>query len=62
MGRLRRRWQIGSFVAGYIHYDVASTPAPEHGNAFSSFCQFRGEDVMCGPRGLKGEPDHLFQQ
>ncbi len=23
-------------------------------------CQFRGEEVMCGPRGLKGEPDHLF--
>jgi hypothetical protein len=26
---------------------------------FSS-CQFRGIDVMCGPRGLKGETDHLF--
>jgi hypothetical protein len=24
------------------------------------FCQFRGASVMCGPRGLKGEPDHLF--
>jgi hypothetical protein len=23
-------------------------------------CQFRGVKVMCGPRGLKGEPDHLF--
>lgn len=23
-------------------------------------CKFRGEKVMCGPRGLKGEPDHLF--
>jgi hypothetical protein len=52
--------KLDLFVAGYIHYDVASAPAPEHGNAFSSFCQFRGEDVMCGPRGLKGEPDHLF--
>ena len=52
--------RLDLFVPGYIHYDVASAPAPEHGNAFSSFCQFRGEDVMCGPRGLKGEPDHLF--
>jgi hypothetical protein len=26
----------------------------------SSFCEFRGVKVMCGPRGLKGEPDHLF--
>jgi len=23
-------------------------------------CQFRGVQVMCGPRGLKGEHDHLF--
>jgi hypothetical protein len=27
--------------------------------AFST-CQFRGINVMCGPRGLKGERDHLF--
>ncbi len=26
----------------------------------SNFCQFRGVNVMCGPRGLKGEHDHLF--
>ena len=25
-----------------------------------SFCQFRGVSVFCGPRGLKGEQDHLF--
>jgi hypothetical protein len=24
------------------------------------FCQFRGINVMCGPRGLPGEGDHLF--
>ena len=23
-------------------------------------CQYRGVEVMCGPRGLKGEHDHLF--
>ena len=23
-------------------------------------CEFRGINVMCGPRGLQGEPDHLF--
>src|SRR6185312_13572451 len=40
------------FVPGYIHYDMANQPAYN--------CQFRGEKVMCGPRGLKGEPDHLF--
>ena len=24
------------------------------------FCQYRNQRVMCGPRGLKGAPDHLF--
>jgi hypothetical protein len=26
----------------------------------SPFCTYRGERVMCGPRGLPGAPDHLF--
>jgi hypothetical protein len=26
-----------------------------------SYCQYRGRRVMCGPRGLKGAPDHLFR-
>ena len=26
----------------------------------NAFCTYRGERVMCGPRGLKGAPDHLF--
>ncbi len=25
-----------------------------------AFCQYRGVAVNCGPRGLRGEPDHLF--
>ena len=25
------------------------------------FCTYRSERVMCGPRGLKGAPDHLFR-
>lgn len=25
------------------------------------FCQYRGQRVMCGPRGLKGAGDHLFR-
>jgi hypothetical protein len=35
-------------------------PAPSTAPNAISFCQFRGISVMCGPRGLKGEPDHLF--
>ena len=26
----------------------------------ASVCTYRGERVICGPRGLKGAPDHLF--
>ena len=25
------------------------------------YCTYRGEPVMCGPRGLRGAPDHLFR-
>jgi enediyne biosynthesis protein E4 len=46
--------RLDLFVPGYVHYDIANQPAP------GGTCQFRGELVMCGPRGLKGEPDHLF--
>jgi enediyne biosynthesis protein E4 len=24
------------------------------------YCEYRGQPVMCGPKGLKGAPDHLF--
>ena len=52
--------RLDLFVPGYIHYDVATAPSPDKKDSTNSFCQFRGEEVMCGPRGLKGEPDHLF--
>ncbi|HEY4357051.1 MAG TPA: CRTAC1 family protein [Acidobacteriaceae bacterium] len=42
------------FVPGYVHYDLKDQPT------LSNACQFRGVKVMCGPRGLHGEPDHLF--
>jgi hypothetical protein len=47
------------FVAGYIHWDWNNLPAAT-GASNNAFCTFRGEAVACGPRGLKGEPDHLF--
>ena len=48
------------FVPGYVHYDLAHPPIPGSATAGHEYCQFRGSPVMCGPRGLKGEPDHLF--
>src|SRR6202011_2681604 len=50
--------RLDLFVPGYVHYDMATQPVSSNGGA--TLCQFLGEEVMCGPRGLKGEPDHLF--
>jgi hypothetical protein len=49
--------------------DVKSaSPAPAEargmGAAYSAgapYCEYRTQPVMCGPRGLKGEGDHLFR-
>ena len=47
------------FVPGYIKADPklagGGTPGPG-----DKPCEFRGAKVMCGPRGLPGEVDHLF--
>jgi enediyne biosynthesis protein E4 len=53
--------RLDLFVPGYIHWDMDHLPpTPSSAPNAISFCQFRGASVMCGPRGLKGEPDHLF--
>ena len=52
--------RLDLFVPGYVHYDVEHPPVPASGAAKVTYCQFRGMNVMCGPRGLKGEGDHLF--
>jgi hypothetical protein len=53
--------KLDLFVPGYIHWDMNHLPpAPGSLNSGVAFCQFRGTSVMCGPRGLLGERDHLF--
>ncbi len=52
--------RLDLFVAGYVHYDRNNLPTAEENGVPNAFCTFRGEEVACGPRGLKGEPDHLF--
>jgi hypothetical protein len=42
------------FVPGYVHFQ------PSDRARLTGLCLFRGVKVMCGPRGLKGEADHLF--
>jgi len=53
--------RLDLFVAGYIHWDWNNLPDSKGSGSNNAFCTFRGEAVACGPRGLKGEPDHLFR-
>ncbi len=48
------------FVPGYAKFDPDHPPVSGKGGLPPGFCNFRGIEVMCGPRGLPGEGDHLF--
>jgi hypothetical protein len=48
------------YVAGYVHFDRDNPPIGGSKAVNYAFCQYRGAAVNCGPRGLQGEPDHLF--
>lgn len=52
--------RLDLFVAGYIHMDLSNSPLSGSKAAGYAVCQYRGVTVMCGPRGLQGEHDHLF--
>jgi enediyne biosynthesis protein E4 len=52
--------RLDLFVSGYVHYDLDHQPTATDGSVAFAFCQLHATPVMCGPRGLKGEPDHLF--
>src|SRR5215470_6190198 len=52
--------RLDLFVPGYVKFDVNHQPIAGKNGVPPGFCKYRGEDVMCGPRGLPGEPDHLF--
>jgi hypothetical protein len=52
--------KLDLFVPGYVHFDLEHPPVPGSAELGYSFCSFRGVKTNCGPRGLKGEPDHLF--
>ncbi|MGH9585972.1 MAG: CRTAC1 family protein [Acidobacteriaceae bacterium] len=48
------------FVPGYVSYDFKHPPDAGSDQVASNNCLFRGASVFCGPRGLRGEHDHLF--
>ena len=52
--------RLDLFVSGYVHYDLNHQPDPNNGDVPFGDCQLHGLPVMCGPRGLPGEADHLF--
>jgi hypothetical protein len=66
-GDYDRDGRLDLFVPQYLTFDINNLPASpldvERGAVVArNFCQFRGEPVMCGPRGLKGAKDKLFHQ
>src|SRR4051812_5220096 len=59
--------RLDLFVPGYVAFDLQNLPpspsdAARPGQTAQNFCQFRGVNVMCGPRGLKGDTDTLYHQ
>jgi hypothetical protein len=48
------------YVTGYVHFDRDNLPIAGTKAVGYAACQYRGAAVNCGPRGLKGEADHLF--
>jgi enediyne biosynthesis protein E4 len=52
--------KLDLFVPGYVHWDMNRLPPVPGADGKVNFCQFRGIGVLCGPRGLPGEHDHLF--
>jgi enediyne biosynthesis protein E4 len=52
--------RLDLYVTGYVHFDRDNLPIAGSKAVGYAQCQYRGTNVNCGPRGLKGEPDHLF--
>jgi hypothetical protein len=52
--------RLDLFVGGYIRYDFENPPLAGTKAVNYSACQYRGLDIMCGPRGLQGAGNHLF--
>ncbi len=59
-GDFDRDGLLDLFVPGYVKFDTDHPPVMGKAGLSLSSCQFRGVTVMCGPRGLPGESDHLF--
>ncbi len=52
-----RDGDVDLYVANYLVFDKEKIPKP----GANSLCRYMGMDVVCGPRGLEGEPDALYR-
>jgi hypothetical protein len=52
--------RLDLYVTGYVHFDRDNLPISGSKAMRNAYCAYRGVTVNCGPRGLPGEPDHLF--
>ncbi len=52
-----RDGHLGLMVANYVDFNIATTPVPGEGSS----CVWKGVPVMCGPRGLPGAKNILYQ-
>ncbi len=52
--------RLDLFVAGYIAFDIHNPPIAGTKQVSFANCVYHGSPVMCGPKGLRGERDHLF--
>ena len=52
--------RLDLYVSGYVHFDRDNLPISGSKAVGYAACLYRGATVNCGPRGLQGEPDHLF--
>ncbi|MEQ1353582.1 MAG: CRTAC1 family protein [Candidatus Acidiferrum sp.] len=52
-----RDGRLDLMVANYVAFDISTTPTPGEGSS----CVWKGVPVMCGPRGLPGAKNILYQ-
>jgi hypothetical protein len=48
---------VDLFVANYVDFDLSTAPTPGEGTP----CNWKGVPVMCGPRGLRGSKNILYE-
>ena len=58
-GDYDRDGYVDLYVANYVAFDQGLIP--RRGESDDATCLYIGRPVMCGPRGLEGEPDRLYR-